>query len=55
LDNELKFGTITSDIIQSAHEVKKILGIGFLESVYEKALFVELKNKGYDVKSQSPI
>ena len=36
--------TITDAIIGSAFEVYNILGYGFLEKVYQKALQVELKS-----------
>ncbi len=31
------------------------MGFGFLESVYENALFIELKNKGFVVERQKGI
>jgi len=37
---------LTGKILQACFEVSKELGIGFLESVYEKALLVALKQKG---------
>jgi len=37
---------ITEDIIGSAFEVYNVLGYGFLEKVYQKALQVELLNRG---------
>ncbi|MCP4666040.1 MAG: GxxExxY protein [Deltaproteobacteria bacterium] len=36
-------------------EVNRVLGAGFLEKVYENALFVELRNRGLKVESQAPI
>jgi GxxExxY protein len=38
----LKYETITEAIIGSAFEVYNILGYGFLEKVYQRALQVEL-------------
>lgn len=39
-------------IIGCAYDVFKKLGPGFLESVYEKALLIELKNAGLKAESQ---
>ncbi|MCD4817624.1 MAG: GxxExxY protein [Candidatus Cloacimonetes bacterium] len=36
-------------------EVRKRLGNGFLEKVYEKALSIELKRLGFNVESQKKI
>lgn len=43
----LKYEGITEDIIGSAFEVYNILGYGFLEKVYQKALQVELLNRDH--------
>jgi len=43
---------ITEKIIQCAIEVHKVLGPGFLESIYEKALVCELKRVGLKVEEQ---
>lgn len=37
---------ITEQIIGAAFEVHRILGYGFLEKVYQRALQVELENRG---------
>jgi|ERR1044072_4580137 GxxExxY protein len=39
-------------ILEACFEVSRELGAGFLESVYEKALFVALKQKGLDFTQQ---
>jgi len=36
-------------------EVNRILGPGFLEKVYENALLIELRSRGYRAESQVPI
>jgi len=41
--------------IGACFEVYNALGPGLLESVYEKALIIELKLQGLDVKSQIPV
>ncbi|MFH1563381.1 MAG: GxxExxY protein [Nitrospirota bacterium] len=51
----LKYGEITEDIIGSAFEVYNILGYGFLEKVYQKALQVELLRRGHTVELEHGI
>ncbi|MGC2235457.1 MAG: GxxExxY protein [Pyrinomonadaceae bacterium] len=43
---------LTGKILEASFEVSKELGIGFIESVYEKALVVALRQKGFHVESQ---
>lgn len=43
---------ITEKIIGGAIEVHKILGPGLLESIYEKALCIELKDSGLNFEQQ---
>jgi GxxExxY protein len=46
---------ITYIINGAVFEVNKVLGHGFLEKVYENALLIEMKQRGLDVQSQTPI
>jgi GxxExxY protein len=46
---------LTGRIIACAIEVHKALGPGFLESIYEVALVVELKRVGLKVESQKSL
>lgn len=46
---------ITEAVIGCAFEVIKELGAGFLESVYEKALLLALKQKGLSAVAQQPM
>ena len=46
---------ITYAINGAVFEVNRILGPGFLEKVYEKALLFELRNRGLKAVSQVPI
>ncbi len=45
-DSSLKHEAITKSVIGCAFEVINELGAGFLESVYEKALLLALRQKG---------
>ena len=46
---------LTEKILGACFEVIRELGAGFLESVYEKALLVALREKGLKAISQAPI
>lgn len=46
---------LTETINGAVYEVGNTLGCGFLEKVYENALFYELQSKGLNVKQQWPI
>ena len=46
---------LTQEIIGSAFEVHNVLGYGFLERVYQKALQVELVARGLKVEIEHPI
>ena len=46
---------ITYGIRGAAFEVNRVLGPGFLEKVYENALLIELRARGYTAESQVPI
>ena len=46
---------LTRKIIGCAFEVQNELGVGFLESVYEKAMVVALAQSGIPVQAQAPI
>ena len=51
----LLYGSLTRSIIGCAFEVINELGVGFLESVYENALMLALKDAGIAVESQKAI
>lgn len=46
---------LTSAIIKAFYDVYNELGYGFLEKVYENALLLELRQRGYRVVQQAPI
>ena len=43
---------IVHAVVAAAHEVSNVLGAGFLEKVYERALIRELAPRGLNAKSQ---
>jgi len=51
----MKIDEITEKIIGCAYAVSNELGVGFLEKVYENALYIELAKQGLQVEQQSPI
>lgn len=52
---ELLHADITKQIIGGAFEVHKVLGYGFLERVYQRALQVELRLRGFKAEDEQPI
>jgi len=52
---QLIYSEITGPVIGAAMEVHKILGPGFLESVYEEAFAIELDLRNISYKRQYPI
>ena len=46
---------ITEKIIGCAYRVYNMMGFGFLESVYEKCLLIELRKAGLQAESQQAI
>ena len=51
----LKHKDLTDVIIKSYYKVYNTLGYGFLEKVYENALFIELRKHGLFVQKQKAI
>lgn len=52
---DFKYSEITEIIIKSFYKVYNKLGYGFLEKVYENAMYIELKNEGLFVEKQKQI
>jgi GxxExxY protein len=52
---ELGHRDVTGRIIGAAFEVYRVLGYGFLESVYRRAMQVEMQSKGLKVENECPI
>jgi GxxExxY protein len=53
--NQLVHEESTGRIIACAIEVHKSLGPGFLESIYEAAMVVELSRAGLKAEQQKPL
>lgn len=54
-DEGLLYAEVTRQVIGCAFEVVNELGAGYLESVYEKALQLALRQKGLAAVAQKPI
>lgn len=52
---ELEHERLTDKIIGSAIEVHKKLGPGFLESIYENALIIELQKQNFKIERQREV
>jgi len=52
---EYKHKELTNRIIQAYYSVYNELGFGFLENVYQNALYFELQNRGFTVEPQKAI
>lgn len=51
----MEVNDITEKIIGAAFKVSNTLGCGFLEKVYENALFIEIRKTGLSVIKQQPL
>jgi len=51
----LAYEALTGKILEAAFETLNELGAGFLESVYEKALLIALRDKGLAAQAQVPL
>jgi GxxExxY protein len=54
-ENNYEFDSLTHAVIGAAIEVHRVLGPGFLESVYEEALSIELEQQGVPFDRQYAI
>ncbi len=52
---ELIHNKLTDEIIKTYYDVYNELGYGFLEKVYQNAMFIELKSRGFTVEAQKQI
>ena len=51
----MEYRELTEKIIGCAYRVYNKMGFGFLESVYEKCMLIELRKTGLNAESQKPI
>lgn len=51
----MKYKELTEKIIGCSYRVYNKMGFGFLESVYEKCMLIELRKAGLNAESQKPI
>ena len=51
----MEYEDITQETIGSAYQVHNQLGFGFLESVYKKAMIIELTKKNLKVEHEKPL
>jgi len=51
----MKHEELTSQIIESAYTVHNTLGFGFLESVYQNALIIELEKAGLKAEKEKQV
>ena len=54
-NDNYKHSDITDKIIKAFYKVYNTLGYGFLEKVYENAIFIELQSMGLSVNKQEAI
>lgn len=52
---ELLHKKMTDEIIKTFYDVYNELGCGFLKKVYQNALYIELKSRGFKVEAQKQI
>jgi GxxExxY protein len=50
----MEYEKVTETIIGCTYRVYNKMGFGFLESVYEKCLLIELRKAGLDTETQKP-
>ena len=51
----MQYAELTRKIIGCAYQVYNRMGFGFLESVYENCMMIELRSEGIIAENQVPI
>lgn len=54
-DQSFLYQNLTREIIGTSYTVMNELGVGFLESVYHKALDIALRQNGFNVQFEAPL
>ncbi len=54
-EKDYSLSPVTEQLIGAAYEVHNVLGYGFLERVYQRAMQVELQLRGIKVELEHPI
>jgi len=55
INSKMDINELTYQINGAIFEVNKVLGVGFLEKIYENALLIELQDRRLKAASQVPI
>jgi GxxExxY protein len=53
-DERASLEALVEKVVGAAYEVSNVLGAGFLEKIYERALMEELTLRGVRVRAQAP-
>ena len=51
----MEYSELTERIIGCAYRVYNKMGFGFLESIYEKCMLIELRKAGFNAEPQKPV
>lgn len=51
----MEYDDLTGQIIKAAYNVHNVLGKGFMEKVYQNAMFIELMDMGLSVDVEMPL
>ena len=54
-DERASLEALVEKVVGAAYELSNVLGAGFLEKIYERALVEELNARGMRVKAQAPL
>ncbi len=55
INTDTELNELSEKIIAAAFEISNVLGVGFLEKVYENALIIELNKRGIKTQQQAPL
>ncbi len=55
MEDKVLHKQLTGEILKVFYDVYNELGYGFLERVYQNALFIELRHRGFEIEAQKKI